>query len=111
MAKNYPRFIFVLFVIAACRTPLYAGQEPTLQEVSDIRALAEQGNAEAQFALGRMYAEGLGVAQDEADALAWYGRAAEQGHADAHREVGPDSLDRYLDTDARSALVDRVLGR
>ena len=92
MAKNYPRFIFVLFVIAACRTPLYAGQEPTLQEVSDIRALAEQGNAEAQFALGRMYAEGLGVAQDEADALAWYGRAAEQGHTDAQREVGPDYL-------------------
>ncbi len=33
-----------------------------------FRAAAEQGNAEAQYDLGLMYLEGLGVTQDKAEA-------------------------------------------
>jgi len=50
-------------------------------EIDALRARAEQGDAPAQFALGVMYAEGRGVPQDDAEAVRWYGLAAEQGHA------------------------------
>ncbi len=36
------------------------------------RPLAEQGAADAQYALGRMYDNGEGVPQDDAEALKWY---------------------------------------
>ena len=35
--------------------------------VADLRPLADQGNADAQFNLGSMYAEGPGVPQDESN--------------------------------------------
>jgi TPR repeat protein len=44
---------------------------------------AEQGNADAQFNLGRCYAEGQGVAKDLAAAATLYQKAAEQGNATA----------------------------
>ena len=49
---------------------------------------AEQGDAGAQFALGVMHDEGLGVPQDYREAATWYRRAAEQGHASAMNNVG-----------------------
>ncbi len=49
----------------------------------ELRPLAEQGHASAQFNLGLMYNNGLGVPQDYAEALQWYRKAAEQGHATA----------------------------
>lgn len=48
-----------------------------------LRPLAEEGNAKAEFHLGRMYAFGQGVGQDPREAIAWYRKAAEQGNADA----------------------------
>jgi uncharacterized protein len=54
-----------------------------------LRPLAEQRNAEAQTALGDMYAGGNGVPQDYVEAVKWFRRAAEQGFADAQ-----DSLAR-----------------
>ncbi|HHF3818741.1 tetratricopeptide repeat protein [Haemophilus influenzae] len=50
--------------------------------------LAEQGNALAQMMLGVMYAKGLGVKQDDVEAVKWYRKAAEQGYADAQAMLG-----------------------
>ena len=52
------------------------------------RRSAEQGDASAQYELGYMYANGLGVSQDEEAAASWYCRAAEQGHVLAQYELG-----------------------
>lgn len=49
---------------------------------------AAQGNAEAQFSLGNMYAEGHGVPQDEQQAISWFRKAAEQGFAPAQVNLG-----------------------
>ena len=49
---------------------------------------AERGDAEAQFKLGRAYAEGLGVPPDNGKAVVHYRRAAEQGHALAMYALG-----------------------
>ncbi|KAL1003447.1 sel1 repeat family protein, partial [Haemophilus influenzae] len=50
--------------------------------------LAEQGEADAQFSLGVMYAVGRGVKQDDFEAVKWYRKAAEQGDADAQVSLG-----------------------
>lgn len=54
----------------------------------EYRALAEQGHAFAQFALGTMYKKGLGVPQDNNEAARWIQLAAEQGNADAQLQLG-----------------------
>jgi uncharacterized protein len=55
--------------------------------------LAEQGNAVAQYRLGTLYAEGKGVAQNDATAFMWMQRAAEQGNADAQYDVGASYIE------------------
>ena len=49
---------------------------------------AEQGDADAQYNLGLMYANGRGVLKDDAEAVRWYRLAAEQGHAGAQYNLG-----------------------
>ena len=53
-----------------------------------IKERAEQGDAEAQSALGIMYDLGEGVPEDDAEAVKWYRKAAEQGNADAQCNLG-----------------------
>lgn len=47
------------------------------------RKTAEQGDAKAQWCLGRCYESGDGVIQDKDEAVKWYRKAAEQGHGPA----------------------------
>ncbi len=49
---------------------------------------AEQGVADAQLELGRLYAEGRGVALDESKAAGMFARAANQGNATAQMLLG-----------------------
>ena len=56
--------------------------------VKEFLPLAEQGLAPAQFNLGWMYQQGLGVLQDYAEAVEWYRKAAEQGFAPAQYSLG-----------------------
>jgi TPR repeat protein len=51
--------------------------------LTEWQPLAEANNADAQFGMGLLYANGFGVALDDAQALKWYLLAAEQNHADA----------------------------
>ena len=54
----------------------------------ELRALAEQGDATAQFDLGFMYSNGLGVPEDDTEAVRWFRLAADQGDADAQSSLG-----------------------
>ena len=54
----------------------------------ELRPLAEQGDAVAQYHLGMMYADGRGVVQAFAEAARWNSKAAEQGHAGAQSYLG-----------------------
>ncbi len=76
--------VLVLFV-ALCLFMAEPGRAETLAET---RANAEQGDEEAQFNLGVMYAGGQGVPQDSKQAVAWYRKAAEQGYAEAQFCLG-----------------------
>jgi len=56
--------------------------------LKELRPLAEHGNAEAQYRLGRMYEFGRGVPKDMAQALTWLRKSAAAGNANAQQELG-----------------------
>lgn len=59
------------------------------QDTADsYRSLAEQGDSDAQAALGSLYAQGKGVSPDSAQAAFWYRKAADQGQATAQSALG-----------------------
>ena len=68
----------------AIKQALFIGKEV----VEWHQKAAEQGDAYAQWRLGRMYQNGRGVAKDEKKACEWYQKAAEQGHATAQENLG-----------------------
>jgi TPR repeat protein len=56
--------------------------------LKELRPLAEQGHAEAQYLLGYMYYKGRGVGQDGAATVKWLRKAAEQGDVKAQYLLG-----------------------
>ena len=56
--------------------------------LTECQPLADAGIAAAQFCVGRLYANGFGVAMDDAQALNWYGLAADQGYHEAQYNLG-----------------------
>ena len=50
--------------------------------------LARDGNVTAQYNLGILYENGLGVVRDESTAAMWYRVAAKQGHVTAQYNLG-----------------------
>ncbi len=50
--------------------------------------LAKQGNADAEYYLGVLYANAYGVLQDNTEAVKWYRLAAKQGYALAQINLG-----------------------
>ena len=54
----------------------------------ELKPLAEQGYADAQYNLGQMYRRGQGVQQADKTAVKWYRLSAEQGNAGAQSSLG-----------------------
>ena len=69
--------------------PVQAQDNPSAQELADLRALAEAGARRGAVCnLGVSYDTGEGVPQDAAEAVRWYRLAAEQGDARAQNKLG-----------------------
>ena len=49
---------------------------------------AQQGDADAQYYLGRMYVKGRSVQQDDVKAFEWFEKSAQQGHVFAQYNLG-----------------------
>jgi uncharacterized protein len=58
------------------------------EQISQLQARAEAGDASAQALLGKAYEDGDGVPKSDQKAFQWYRRAAEQGHAESQNKVG-----------------------
>jgi hypothetical protein len=67
------------------------------EALKEWRPLADQGDAEAQYRLGRMHEKGWGTTKDFDAALRWYRLAAEQGHEEAKKVL------KILELDNKSA--------
>ena len=57
-------------------------------DITLLKAFAAGGDLQAQYHLGIMYSEGLGVEQNASEAFVWIKKAAEQGLADAQLDLG-----------------------
>ena len=53
------------------------------EAMNTLIRLAEQGNEQGQYELGKCYEEGFGVEKDMAEAVKWYRKAAAQGEPNA----------------------------
>ena len=58
------------------------------EAATEYRQDALRGDANAQFELGWLYFQGLGVAEDNAVALRWFTLASAQGHAESQTALG-----------------------
>ena len=91
------RLVLSIFLIFLQAGPTWAGRaegwaaygrgdyETALKE---LLPLAEEGTANAHFALGFVYEQVKGDPQNDAEAVKWYRRAAEKGHAQAQHNLG-----------------------
>ena len=59
-----------------------------MKDMKNIPAGALNGNADAQYNLGIMYASGLGVIQDYNEAVKWFRLSSSQGNAQAQKIYG-----------------------
>ncbi len=87
----------LMFLLFACQSPENIAFDQGMQAsrsgeyetaLEKWLALAQQGHAEAQFNLGVMYENGLGVQKDHAQASKWFKKAAEQGLKEAQNNLG-----------------------
>ena len=54
----------------------------------EVIALANQGDAQAQYELGLMYELGMGIEKDLNQAYVWYQKSADQDYAKAQYNLG-----------------------
>ena len=55
---------------------------------ADLMPYAARGDAQSQFAIAEMLRSGNGTKRNQAEALIWYRRAADQGHSAAQCNLG-----------------------
>ena len=81
--------LFLLPYTALADEPKTADEPLDCKSTFNIwRDAAQQGNAEAQYYLGTLYWNGVGMNKDEAEAVQFYRRAAAQGYAPAQYDLG-----------------------
>jgi uncharacterized protein len=89
--------LFGLGVMLLCALPAWADTAAGMQAFKnkdygtafrEWKAAAEAGQAEAEFDLGVLYAQGKGVQRDLTLAERWYRKSAEQGNAEAEFALG-----------------------
>ena len=89
MTVHHARIIALAAVLVGISALAPTTRLHAQQTLDELLALADQGSAAAQYSLGLMYDEGLGVfPQDYAEAARWFRLAADQGFADAQFSLG-----------------------
>ncbi|MDA3788903.1 MAG: tetratricopeptide repeat-containing serine protease family protein [Desulfobacula sp.] len=76
------RFLFVSILILLSVVSAFCG------EFEDTLKKAEQGNADAQNNLGKMYHNGHRIGLDNKQAFYWLKKSADQGHVDGQTHLG-----------------------
>jgi uncharacterized protein len=84
----------ITFAVLLLSNPIWANYQEALQKkdyntaFQELMPLAQKGDAKAQTILGKMYAMGQGVSQNQAEALKWFKKAAEKENAEAQFGIG-----------------------
>src|SRR5947199_354183 len=84
------RLIFTLLLASSVAVVQLAAQQTKADQkrLAEVKAKAQAGDADSQVELGLRYDKGEGVAQDHAEAVKWYRKAAEQNLAEAQYNLG-----------------------
>jgi hypothetical protein len=75
-----------MVVLALFLSPCARGQDTVL--FAELLKMAERGNPEAQYHLGMMYSNGIGVSKNPQKAFEWFRKAASSGEPLASYKVG-----------------------
>ena len=84
--RNIAVFLVIVFSVVYYDSRCIA--QNSQQDFEQYKQAAENGDTNAQFKIGEMYAEGKGVFQDYRQSVKWLTKAAEQGHAEAQVILG-----------------------
>ena len=82
-------------------------------DITQLRQEAERGDPAAEYELGRAFWDGRGVRENDAEAIKWFRKSAEQGCAPAQFELGMDYggreiLDGLFGSGPRQDLAEAV---
>lgn len=78
---------FLLVIVLGAGTYFYIYNNPQRKALRAAQTAAEQGDADAQLALGKIYVSGQGVPPSAQTAADWFSRSAAQGNAQAAYEL------------------------
>ena len=77
----------IVFLICLLPFTVFSKKKPELH-FNEVKLTAIEGDADAQFELAGLYAEGERVKQNLTEAVKWYRKSAEQGHDGAQFKLG-----------------------
>ena len=81
----------MFFLLAICMS-FFLASRCVAEDLSNFAkkqmGKAKYGDVEAQFNLALCYQSGIGVQQNQLEAIKWYGKAVEQGYANAQHNLG-----------------------
>lgn len=85
-----PHIAAMVILTVAMSSVLLRAQDSPLNssQITDLKAKAQSGDAEAQTTLGHAYLSGSGVPRNEALAAQWIRKAANHGYAPAENSLG-----------------------
>ena len=87
MKQTYTISSSIILLICVLPFTSYSNKKTDLH-FNEVKLAAAEGDADAQYELARLYAEGEGVEQNLAETVKWYLKAAEQGHDSAQFKIG-----------------------
>lgn len=90
---TFTRFLLAAALLAAAAPePAHAAMQVAMQEenkfITDLRAKADKGDADAQFKLGNSYFVGVGITKNYSESVRWLRKSAEQGNPKAESMLG-----------------------
>ncbi len=97
----------ILVSVVSCSSQFNEGMEAFKQKDYKLafdkwKPLAEQGHDDAQYKIGKLYREGLGVGVDYVEAYKWYYIIAKKGYGGGHKYM------KMIRRDINSAQVSRA---
>ena len=76
-------------------------------KVNELNKLAKQGNAQAQYYLGKMYAHGVGVNKNSDVAINWLNKAALVGVLEAELELASVREEKQRESQKKALMKNR----
>jgi len=102
--QKYERAVFKLLYMNMERDGLKGENK---NKVKELNTLAKQGNAQAQYYLGKMYAHGVGVDKNIDIAVSWLSKSASAGELEAEIELSSVNEEKQREEQRKALMKNR----